>query len=69
MGYVILGSTALKCIIFFYPIEHVLNKNETTSENSNDLPKKEVLSLGINKDQLSQPQHDVPYFRCVLFLF
>ncbi|XP_073067313.1 disks large-associated protein 5 [Manis javanica] len=46
--------------------EHVLSKNETTNENSNDLPKKEVLSLGINKDQLSQPQHDVPYFRNIL---
>ncbi|XP_023111474.1 disks large-associated protein 5 isoform X1 [Felis catus] len=45
--------------------EHVLNKDETT-KNSNGLPTKEVPSLEINEDQVSQPQHDVPYFRNIL---
>ncbi|XP_006180882.1 disks large-associated protein 5 [Camelus ferus] len=46
--------------------EHVLNKNETTNKNSNDLSIKEVPSLEINEVPLSQPQHDVPYFRNIL---
>ncbi|OWK09416.1 DLGAP5 [Cervus elaphus hippelaphus] len=47
--------------------EHVSNKNETTNENSNSLSvKEEVPSLEVNEDQLSQPQHDVPYFRNIL---
>ncbi|XP_047594705.1 disks large-associated protein 5 [Lutra lutra] len=45
--------------------EHVLNKDETT-KNSNGLTIKEVPSLEINKDQVSQPHHDVPYFRNIL---
>ncbi|KAF0886547.1 disks large-associated protein 5 [Crocuta crocuta] len=45
--------------------EHALNKDETT-KNSNGLPIKEVLSPEINEDQMSQPQHDVPYFRNIL---
>ncbi|XP_012519193.1 PREDICTED: disks large-associated protein 5 [Propithecus coquereli] len=46
--------------------EHVLNHSEVTAKNSNDLPIKEVSSLEINEGQLSQPQHDVPYFRNIL---
>ncbi|XP_004485250.2 disks large-associated protein 5 isoform X1 [Dasypus novemcinctus] len=47
--------------------EHVLNENETTTKNSKDLPIKEVIpSLEINGGQISQPQHDVPYFRNIL---
>lgn len=61
---------ALKFICNVFFIEHVSNKNETTNENSNGLSgKEEVPSLEVNEDQLSQPQHDVPYFRFVhLFL-
>ncbi|XP_057587860.1 disks large-associated protein 5 isoform X2 [Hippopotamus amphibius kiboko] len=46
--------------------EHVLSKNETTNKNSNGLSTKEVPSLGVSEDQMSQPQHDVPYFRNIL---
>ncbi|XP_054423016.1 disks large-associated protein 5 [Pteronotus mesoamericanus] len=46
--------------------ENVLNKNETTTKNSSGLPMNEVLSLGMNEDQTSQPQHNVPYFRNIL---
>ncbi|XP_016053640.1 PREDICTED: disks large-associated protein 5 [Miniopterus natalensis] len=46
--------------------ENVLNKNETTTENSSGLPINEVPSLEMNEDQVSQPQHDVPYFRNIL---
>lgn len=46
--------------------EHISNKNGTTNENSNGLSVKEVPSLEVNEDQLSQPQHDVPYFRNTL---
>ncbi|XP_028363458.1 disks large-associated protein 5 isoform X1 [Phyllostomus discolor] len=46
--------------------ENVLNKNETTIKNSSGLPVKEALSLEIHEDELSQPQHDVPYFRTIL---
>uniref|UniRef100_U6CTK0 Disks large-associated protein 5 n=1 Tax=Neovison vison TaxID=452646 RepID=U6CTK0_NEOVI len=45
--------------------EHVLNKDETT-KNSDGLTIKEVPSLEINEDQVSQPHHDVPYFRNIL---
>ncbi|XP_070275419.1 disks large-associated protein 5 isoform X1 [Myotis yumanensis] len=45
--------------------ENVLNTNDTT-KNSSGLLIKEVPSLEINEDQLSQPQHDVPYFRNIL---
>uniref|UniRef100_G1LKD8 DLG associated protein 5 n=1 Tax=Ailuropoda melanoleuca TaxID=9646 RepID=G1LKD8_AILME len=45
--------------------EHVLNKDETT-KNSNGLTIKEVPSLEINEDRISQPHHDVPYFRNIL---
>ncbi|XP_045756867.1 disks large-associated protein 5 isoform X1 [Mirounga angustirostris] len=45
--------------------EHVLNKDETT-KISNGLTIKEVPSLEINEDQISQPHHDVPYFRNIL---
>ncbi|XP_059229240.1 disks large-associated protein 5 [Mustela nigripes] len=46
-------------------VEHVLNKDETT-KNSDGLTIKEVPSLEINEDQVSQPRHDVPYFRNIL---
>ncbi|KAM9091046.1 disks large-associated protein 5 isoform 1-T1 [Megaptera novaeangliae] len=47
--------------------DHVLNKNETTNKNSDGLSiKEEVPSLEVNEDQISQPQHDVPYFRNIL---
>nr|XP_012306427.1 disks large-associated protein 5 [Aotus nancymaae]XP_012306429.1 disks large-associated protein 5 [Aotus nancymaae] len=46
--------------------EHVLNKNEATTKDSNDLPIKEVSSLETNEGQISQPYHDVPYFRNIL---
>lgn len=45
--------------------ENVLNTNDAT-KNSSDFPIKEVPPLEINEDQLSQPQHDVPYFRNIL---
>lgn len=45
--------------------ENVLNTKDTT-KNSSGLPIKEVPSLERNEDQLSQPQHDVPYFRNIL---
>uniref|UniRef100_A0A452UMV4 DLG associated protein 5 n=1 Tax=Ursus maritimus TaxID=29073 RepID=A0A452UMV4_URSMA len=45
--------------------EHVLNKDETT-KNSNGLTIKEVPSLEINEDRISQAHHDVPYFRNIL---
>ncbi|CAK6432055.1 unnamed protein product [Pipistrellus nathusii] len=45
--------------------ENVLNTNDTT-KNSSGFPIKEAPSLEINEDQLSQPQHDVPYFRNIL---
>ncbi|XP_023581981.1 disks large-associated protein 5 isoform X2 [Trichechus manatus latirostris] len=46
--------------------EHVLNKNETATKNSSGLLIYEVPSLEINEGQISQPQHDVPYFRNIL---
>uniref|UniRef100_G3UN02 DLG associated protein 5 n=1 Tax=Loxodonta africana TaxID=9785 RepID=G3UN02_LOXAF len=46
--------------------EQVLNKNEAATKNSNGLPIKEASSLEINEGQISQPQHDVPYFRSIL---
>ncbi|XP_045422660.1 disks large-associated protein 5 isoform X2 [Lemur catta] len=46
--------------------EHVLHHSEATTKNSNGLPIKEVSSLEINEGQISQPQHDVPYFRNIL---
>ncbi|XP_076978687.1 disks large-associated protein 5 isoform X2 [Tamandua tetradactyla] len=47
--------------------EHVLNKNEATTKNSNGLPIIEVVpSLEINEGQIYQLQHDVPYFRNIL---
>ncbi|XP_019501412.1 PREDICTED: disks large-associated protein 5 isoform X2 [Hipposideros armiger] len=46
--------------------ENVLSKDQTTTKNSNDIPVKEVPSLEINEDQISQPQHDVPFFRNIL---
>ncbi|XP_036910248.1 disks large-associated protein 5 [Sturnira hondurensis] len=46
--------------------ENVLNKNETTIKNSSGLPVKETPSLEISEEQISQPQHDVPYFRNIL---
>ncbi|XP_057398839.1 disks large-associated protein 5 isoform X5 [Balaenoptera acutorostrata] len=47
--------------------DHVLNKNETTNKNSDGLSiKEEVPSLEVHADQVSQPQHDVPYFRNIL---
>ncbi|XP_029807399.1 disks large-associated protein 5 [Suricata suricatta] len=46
--------------------EHVLSKDETSTKTSHGLPIKEVSSLEINEDQVSQPQHDVPYFRNIL---
>ncbi|XP_058522465.1 disks large-associated protein 5 [Ochotona princeps] len=45
--------------------DHVSNQKEATTENSNDLPIKDVSSLDIS-DHISQPQHDVPYFRNIL---
>lgn len=44
--------------------EHVLNKNETL-KNSNGHSIK-VPPLQINEEQMSQPEHDVPYFRNIL---
>lgn len=55
-------SLTFICGVFF--VEHVLNKDETT-KNSDGLTIKEVPSLEINEDQVSQPYHDVPYFRFV----
>ncbi|XP_036137201.1 disks large-associated protein 5 isoform X2 [Molossus molossus] len=46
--------------------ENVLSQNETATKTSSGLPIKEVPSLEINEDQISQPQHDVPYFRNIL---
>ncbi|XP_062946934.1 disks large-associated protein 5 [Cynocephalus volans] len=46
--------------------EHVLDQDEATTKNLSGLPVKEVLSLEINEGQISQPQHDVPYFRNTL---
>ncbi|KAM9201903.1 disks large-associated protein 5 [Dugong dugon] len=46
--------------------EHILNKNETATKNSGGLLIHEVPSLEINEGQISQPQHDVPYFRNIL---
>nr|XP_015309300.1 disks large-associated protein 5 isoform X3 [Macaca fascicularis] len=46
--------------------EHVLNKNEATTKNSNGLPIKEVPPLERNEGQITQPHHDVPYFRNIL---
>ncbi|XP_011817369.1 PREDICTED: disks large-associated protein 5 [Colobus angolensis palliatus] len=46
--------------------ERVLNKNEATTKNSNGLPIKEVPPLERNEGQITQPHHDVPYFRNIL---
>ncbi|XP_025246841.1 disks large-associated protein 5 isoform X2 [Theropithecus gelada] len=46
--------------------EHVLNKNEATTKNSNGLLIKEVPPLERNEGQITQPHHDVPYFRNIL---
>ncbi|KAF6351115.1 DLG associated protein 5 [Rhinolophus ferrumequinum] len=62
-------SNKLRCALDSLTVwnkENVLSKDQTTTKNSNGLPVKEVPSLEINKDQLSQPQHDVPYFRNIL---
>ncbi|XP_029422538.1 disks large-associated protein 5 isoform X2 [Nannospalax galili] len=45
--------------------EHGLNQKEATTKDSNCLSIKEVTSLEVN-GQMSQPQHDVPYFRNIL---
>lgn len=69
VGDVILKIAALKVICGVFFVEHVLNKDETTTKNSNGLTIKEVPSLEIIEDQISQPHHDVLYFRFVhLFL-
>ncbi|XP_006160650.1 disks large-associated protein 5 [Tupaia chinensis] len=63
-------SSKLQCPLDSLTIwngEHVLNKNEATTKNSNGLPiKEEVPSLETNEGQISQPQHDVLYFRNIL---
>ncbi|XP_048218478.1 disks large-associated protein 5 isoform X1 [Perognathus longimembris pacificus] len=46
--------------------EHGLSQNEATTKISNCFPIKEAPSLEINEGQISQPQHDVPYFRHTL---
>ncbi|XP_013971390.1 disks large-associated protein 5 [Canis lupus familiaris] len=59
-------SDKLKCPLGSLTVwnkEHVLNKDETTTKNSNGLTIKEVPSLEIIEDQISQPHHDVLYFR------
>ncbi|XP_006894432.1 PREDICTED: disks large-associated protein 5 [Elephantulus edwardii] len=55
----------LKAEVIFFT-EHVLNKIEATTENSDGHSIKEVPSHKISEDLLSQPQHDVPYFRNIL---
>ncbi|XP_012867668.1 PREDICTED: disks large-associated protein 5 [Dipodomys ordii] len=59
----------LQCPLSSLPVseeEHDLSKKEAITKNSNCLPIKEAPSLEINGGQLSQPQHDVPYFRQIL---
>ncbi|KAM4854088.1 disks large-associated protein 5 isoform 2-T2 [Thomomys bottae] len=59
----------LQCPLSSLPIreeEHDLSQNEATIENSNCLPIKGTPSPEITEGQVSQPQHDVPYFRHIL---
>ncbi|XP_069845816.1 disks large-associated protein 5-like isoform X2 [Dipodomys merriami] len=59
----------LQCPLSSLPVseeEHGLSKKEAATKNSNCLPIKEAPSLEINEGQISQPQHDVPYFRQIL---
>lgn len=51
---------------FFY-IEHVLNQKEAPATNSSRLSEDGATSLGVGDGQVSQPQHDVPYFRFVCY--
>ncbi|CAO2590711.1 Disks large-associated protein 5 [Lemmus lemmus] len=46
--------------------EHVLNQKEASATNSSCLSVDGVTSLGVGEGQVSQPQHDVPYFRKIL---
>ncbi|KAK7801358.1 hypothetical protein U0070_003643 [Myodes glareolus] len=45
--------------------EHVLNQKEASTTNSSCLSVDGATSLGVGEGQVSQPQHDVPYFRFV----
>lgn len=51
----------------FFHIEHVLNQKEAPATNSSCLSVDGVTSLGVGEGQVSQPQHDVPYFRFVCY--
>ncbi|KAM7321631.1 hypothetical protein ACRRTK_019723 [Alexandromys fortis] len=46
--------------------EHVLNQKEAPATNSSRLSEDGATSLGVGEGQVSQPQHDVPYFRTIL---
>ncbi|ERE92649.1 disks large-associated protein 5 [Cricetulus griseus] len=46
--------------------EHGLNQKEASTTNSNCLSVEGVTSLEVGEGQVSQPQHDVPYFRKIL---
>ncbi|XP_047422002.1 LOW QUALITY PROTEIN: disks large-associated protein 5-like [Sciurus carolinensis] len=46
--------------------EHSLNQNEATTKSSSDLSIKDVPAFELNEGQMSQPTHDVPYFRNIL---
>nr|XP_048285931.1 disks large-associated protein 5 [Myodes glareolus] len=46
--------------------EHVLNQKEAPTTNSSCLSVDGATSLGVGEGQMSQPQHDVPYFRKIL---
>lgn len=51
----------------FFHIEHVLNQKEAPTTNSSCLSVDGATSLGVGEGQVSQPQHDVPYFRFVCY--
>ncbi|XP_057642420.1 disks large-associated protein 5 [Chionomys nivalis] len=46
--------------------EHVLNQKEAPATNCSCLAVDGATSLGVAEGQVSQPQHDVPYFRTIL---
>ncbi|XP_059130484.1 disks large-associated protein 5 [Peromyscus eremicus] len=46
--------------------EHALNQKEASTTDSNPLSVGGVTSLEAGEGQVSQPQHDVPYFRKIL---
>lgn len=52
---------------FFRIVEHGLNQKEASTTDSSRLSVGGVTSLEEGEGQVSQPQHDVPYFRFVCY--